>query len=75
MNNTLAILNQMLSMSNNPQTIINNLVNQNPQVKIALNQMQQSGMTPQQYVLQYAKQTNSNIQPLLNAMAQRGIKL
>ena len=48
---------------------------QNPAIRIAFNQMQQSGMTPQQYAMQYAKQNNINIQPLMNVMNQRGIKL
>jgi hemoglobin-like flavoprotein len=66
---------QMLSMGNNPQQIIQNMMAQNPEIRIAFNQMQQSGMTPQQYAMQYAKQNNINIQPLMNVMNQRGIKL
>ena len=69
------MLMQMLSMGNNPQQIIQNIVAQNPQVQAVFNQMQQSGMTPQQYVMQYAKQNNINIQPLVNMMNQRGIRL
>lgn len=73
--NPMNMLMQMLSMGSNPQQIIQNIVAQNPQVQAVLNQMQQSGMTPQQYAMQYAKQNNINIQPFLNVMNQRGIRL
>jgi hypothetical protein len=73
--NPMNMLMQMLSMGNNPQQIIQNMMAQNPEIRIAFNQMQQSGMTPQQYAMQYAKQNNINIQPLMNVMNQRGIKL
>lgn len=73
--NPMNMLMQMLSMGNNPQQIIQNMMMQNPEIRTAFNQMQQSGMTPQQYAMQYAKQNNINIQPLVNVMNQRGIKL
>ena len=73
--NPMNMLMQMLSMGNNPQQIIQNMMAQNPEIRIAFNQMQQSGMTPQQYAMQYAKQNNINIQLLMNVMNQRGIKL
>lgn len=73
--NPMNMLMQMLSMGNNPQQIIQSIAAQNPQVQAVFNQMQQSGMSPQQYAMQYAKQNNINIQPLVNMMNQRGIKL
>ncbi len=73
--NPMNMLMQMLSMGNNPQQIIQSMTAQNPQVQAVFNQMQQSGMTPQQYAMQYAKQNNINIQPLVNMMNQRGIRL
>ena len=73
--NPMNMLMQMLSMGNNPQQIIQSIIAQNPQVQAVFNQMQQSGMTPQQYAMQYAKQNNINIQPLVNMMNQRGIRL
>lgn len=73
--NPMNMLMQMLSMGNNPQQIIQSIAAQNPQVQAVFNQMQQSGMTPQQYAMQYAKQNNINIQPLVNMMNQRGIRL
>ncbi len=75
MNNPLTVLTQILSMGNNPKEILQNMMIQNPQVQTVLNQMQQSGMSPKEYVLQYAKQNNINIQPYINAMNQRGINI
>lgn len=73
--NPMNILMQLMSMGNNPQQIIQQMANQNPQIRAVFNQMQQSGLTPQQYVMQYAKQNNINIQPYINAMNQKGIRL
>jgi ABC-type proline/glycine betaine transport system substrate-binding protein len=73
--NPATILTQMLSMGNNPQQILQNMANQNPQVNALINQMQQSGLTPKQFVMQYAKQNNINIQPFINAMNNRGINI
>lgn len=74
-NNPLNMIMQMISGGQNPQQIINQVVGQNPQLQVLLNQAQQSGMTPQQYAMQYAKQNNIDIQPLLNMFSQKGIKL
>ena len=73
--NPMNMLMQLMSMGNNPQQIIQQIANQNPQIRAVFNQMQQSGLTPQQYVMQYAKQNNINIQPYINAMNQKGIRL
>ena len=73
--NPMETLMQMISMGNNPQKITEQILYQNPQVRTIFNQMQQSGLTPQQFVFQYAKQNNINIQPLINMLNQRGIKL
>lgn len=73
--NPMNVLMQLMSMGQNPEQITNQILSQNPQMKVAFNQMQQSGMSTQQYVMQYAKQNNIDIQPLLNMLNQRGIKL
>lgn len=73
--NPMNMLMQLMSMGNNPQQILQNAMTSNPQIRTVLNQMAQSGMSPQQYVMQYAKQNNINIQPFVNMMNQRGIKL
>lgn len=74
-NNPLAMIMQMMNSGTNPQQLMQQLVSQNPQLQVMLNQAQQSGMSPRDYALQYAKQNNINIQPLLNMLGQRGIKL
>ena len=55
-NNPMQQMLQMLSMSNNPNQVVQMLAQQNPNVQAILNQMQQSGMTPQQFAMQYARQ-------------------
>ena len=52
MNNPFQMLfNQYRS---NPQALINLMMSQNPQARAILTQLQQSGMTPQQFVENYA---------------------
>lgn len=75
MNNPMNLIMQMIMGGQSPQQITQNLVSQNPQLQVLLNQAQQSGMSMQQYAMQYAKQNNINIQPLINMFAQRGVKL
>ena len=72
--NPMQILSQMLNMGN-PQMVVQNMVNQHPQARILFNQMQQSGMSTKDFVLQYAKQNNIDINPLVQMISQRGINL
>jgi hypothetical protein len=37
--------------------------------------MQQSGMNPKDFVLQFAKQNNIDLSPIISQLNQRGIKL
>ena len=68
MNNPIMLFQQMLSMGNNPQQVEQMLIQQNPQYQIILNQMRQSGMSPMEFAMQYAKQRN--IDPsMINQMA------
>lgn len=73
--NPMQMIMDLLSSGNNPQQMIQSLASQNPQLQAIMNQMTSSGMTPRDFVLQYAKQNNVNIQPLINMMNQRGIKM
>lgn len=61
---------QLLAMGNNPQQILQVLVQRNPQMQSILNQMQylqQSGLTMEQYIMQLAMQRNIPItQDFLN---------
>lgn len=74
-NNVLNIFNQLISGGQNPQQIINNILMQNPQYQMIFNQIQSSGLSMKDYVLQYAKQNQIDIQPMLNLMQQKGYKL
>lgn len=65
---------QMLMSGMNPNQIIQQMINSNPQAQVILNQMQQSGMTPRQYAEQLARQNNINLNPILNMLKQRGYK-
>ena len=65
---------QMLMTGGNPQMIMQNIIQSNPQAQVILNQMKQSGMNPQQYVMQLAKQNNIDLNPMLNMLKQRGYK-
>lgn len=75
MNNVLNFVLQTIGGGVNPQQTIQQLISQNPQAQILFNQMQQSGMSMKDFTLQYAKQNNINIQPVLQQLNQRGIKL
>lgn len=71
--NPMMALMQMLSMGTNPQQIVQNALQQNPNVKAVLQQAQQSGMSMEQFTRQFAKQNNVDLNPMLNALRQRGM--
>lgn len=66
---------QIIQSGNNPETLINSLANQNPQIRALLNQKQQSNMSWKDLTLQLAKQNNVNLTPYIQGLSQRGIKL
>ena len=74
-NNIAQFVMNILSNGQNPQQLINQMIQQNPQAQVLLNQMQQSGMNFRDFTLQYAKQNNINLQPTLEMLQQKGIKL
>ena len=74
MNNIINIITQMITSGQNPNQLINQMVQQNPQAQILFNQMHQSGMSMKDFTMQYARQNNVNIEAILNALYQRGIK-
>lgn len=57
-NNPINIFQQFLAMGTNPQQIAQMIFQQNPQLRIIANQMQQSGLSPMEFVMQYARQQN-----------------
>ena len=74
MNNLINMIIQIMSNGQNPNQIIQQMLNQNPQAQVLFNQMNQSGMSPKEFTIQYAKQNNINIDAILNSLAQRGVK-
>lgn len=74
MNNLVNTIIQIMSNGQSPNQIIQQILNQNPQAQILFNQMNQSGMSPKEFTMQYAKQNNINIDAILNSLMQRGIK-
>lgn len=73
--NPMQMLTQMLMMGNNPQQAMQNLMQRNPQFQAMVNQVRSSGMSMKDYALNYAKQNNIDINPLINMLSNRGIKL
>lgn len=73
--NLMQLLMQAMSGQGNPQQIVEQIASQNPQARAMLNQMKQSGMTPQQFAMQYAKQNGIDLEPMLKQMRSRGMKV
>lgn len=74
-NNPLNVLSQIMQMGKNPQAILQNLINQNPQAKFYLNQMKSSGLSDKEFVMQFAKNNNIDINPFISMLSNFGIKL
>lgn len=62
MNNPLDLFRNMLTMGKNPMEIREMIFNQNPNLRAIYTQMEQSGMTPVDFVMQLARQSNIPIQ-------------
>ncbi len=75
MNNPMQAIMQMILSGGNVNQVLQTMAKQNPQAQAILNQMQQSGMTPKQYVMQYAKQNNIDINQYINMINKMGGKL
>jgi hypothetical protein len=58
----------------NPNQVIQQLTQQNPQAQILFNQMQQSGMSPKDFTMQFARQNNIDINSIVRALNMSGIK-
>lgn len=73
--NPMNILMQLMAGGGNPQQMLQNMIRQNPQVNAIFNQQKQSGMTMEQFVRQYAKQNNIDINQMVDFLKQRGMRL
>ncbi len=74
-NHMMQILAQISRGGANPQQIIQQMIANNPQAKIVLNQMRQSGMSPKEFTMQYAKQNSIDLQSQIDMFNNFGIKL
>lgn len=70
---TMSFLMQLLTQGN-PEQVMQNMVQKNPQFNAILNQAKRSGMSMKDFTLQYAKQNGIDIQPMLNMLSQRGFR-
>ena len=75
MNGIANFILQTIGSNVNPQQVVQQLIQQNPQAQVLFNQMQQSGMSMRDFTLQFAKQNNINLQPILQQLNSKGIKL
>lgn len=72
--NPMVILQQYLRMGNNPNQLIQMMLQSNPNLAPIANQMFQSGMSPEQFVMQLARQNNIDPNAARNVMqSMRGI--
>lgn len=74
-NNILNTFNQLIKYGNNPQQIVQSLLMKNPQYQMVFNQIQSSGLSIKDYVIQYARQNNIDINSILNTLNNNGYKL
>ena len=72
--NPMNALMQMLGGGGNPQQMLQMAMQRNPQFNAVINQVQQSGMSWKDFTMNYAKQHNIDINPMLDAMKKRGWK-
>ena len=75
MNNIVDLIMRIMTNGQNPNQVIEQLINNNPQARALFTQMKQNNMSIKDFTLQYAKQNNINIETILNTLSQRGIKL
>ena len=75
MNNIVDLIMRIMTNVQNPNQVIEQLINNNPQARALFTQMKQNNMSIKDFTLQYAKQNNINIETILNTLSQRGIKL
>jgi hypothetical protein len=65
----------MLNQNINVEQYLQNVAQQNPQVRMLLNQKQQNNMSYQDLVVQLARQNNINLTPYVQALSKQGIKM
>ena len=56
---------QIMRNGGNPQAMVQQIINTNPQAQAMFSQMKMSGMSNEQFVRQYAKQNNIDLNQIL----------
>ena len=74
-NNIVNLIMQMMTNGQNPNQVVEQTISKNQDAQVLFNQMKQSGMSVKDFTLQFAKQKNINLEPILNTLSQKGIKL
>lgn len=72
--NPMQLLMQLMSSGQNPQAMVENMMRKNPQFNAMINQQRQSGKSMEQFVRQYAKQNNIDIDSMLNMLRNSGAR-
>lgn len=62
MNSAVDIFRNMLSMGKDPAQVEKMILAQNPQLRAISNQIKESGLSPIEFAMKYAKQNNIPIQ-------------
>lgn len=65
----------LISKNADAKAITRVLLNKNPQLQPLFSQMQASGKTEKDFVLDYCKQNNINIEPIISMFRGKGINL
>lgn len=73
-NNYMNNLNQLLTMGNNPQQIIQNAIARNPQLQQAFSQMG-NGVNAKALVLQIAQQRGIDVNQMIQFLQSKGIRM
>ena len=74
-NNIVNLIVQIMTNGQNPNQVVEQIISKNQEAQVLFNQMKQSGMSVKDFTLQFAKQKNINLEPILNTLSQKGIKL
>ena len=75
-NNSMNIFQSMLSLGNNPRQVEQLIMTKYPQMQVIANQMRQSGLSPVDFVVQYARQNNIPIDAnMVSGMYQQMLKM
>ena len=68
-------LMQLMSMGQNPQQIIQNVIASNPQLQQTFSQISNKNLSTKDIVLQIAQKRGIDLNPMISFMQQRGMKL